>query len=417
MEARKEDYRNYLEETGVLEVLQKALVKLYETKNKKRPENAIAFLQRSMDETFPTLEEFHKLLKEVDMSRQRLADFDKKQAARNSDEDETDPNQAETPESDDTDEKKEAYQTAIIEAMGLLETHKNDDCESLLICHLTIDLFEELKDKRTSSGKTLLDCIYSGLKHPNSRVGIYAADAKAYDTFPDIFDPIIKEYHGVGDSFSQPEDVWTEWGDKQSVINLDSIKPYIKSTSVSCSRSLKKYPLSPSMRKEDYTKVMQTFRAITETLPDDCKVDFYPPEGDREKMIEDNQWFKSGVRYFEDAGALKFWPTGRGIFKNAADNFFVWVNEEDHLRFISTEQGGNIERTYNRLKGAMDAVKQKLKFHFDTRLGFLTFCPSNLGSAVRVSVTISLPNTKETIQARAKDNNLEIREIEGNYER
>lgn len=42
------------------------------------------------------------------------------------------------------------------------------------------------------------------------------------------------------------------------------------------------------------------------------------------------------------ANANHYWPTGRGIFHNANKTFLVWVNEEDHLRIISMQIGGNV---------------------------------------------------------------------------
>jgi len=46
--------------------------------------------------------------------------------------------------------------------------------------------------------------------------------------------------------------------------------------------------------------------------------------------------------FLKDANACRFWPTGRGIFHNAAKTFLVWVGEEDHLRIISMQKGGDI---------------------------------------------------------------------------
>lgn len=50
-----------------------------------------------------------------------------------------------------------------------------------------------------------------------------------------------------------------------------------------------------------------------------------------------------------DAGGYADWPIGRGIFHNPKKTFLVWVNEEDHLRFISMQMGGNLGEVYKRL--------------------------------------------------------------------
>merc|ERR1711942_661391 len=42
------------------------------------------------------------------------------------------------------------------------------------------------------------------------------------------------------------------------------------------------------------------------------------------------------------SGCGRHWPDARGIYHNDAKNFFVWLNEEDHMRIISMEKGDNI---------------------------------------------------------------------------
>ena len=42
------------------------------------------------------------------------------------------------------------------------------------------------------------------------------------------------------------------------------------------------------------------------------------------------------------------WPDARGIWHNDAKNFLVWVNEEDHLRLISMQKGGNMKAVFER---------------------------------------------------------------------
>lgn len=55
-------------------------------------------------------------------------------------------------------------------------------------------------------------------------------------------------------------------------------------------------------------------------------------------FIENNEiQFKSSDKYLEDIETMNFWPDGRAVFKN---NFFVWINGEDHFRFISINTNG-----------------------------------------------------------------------------
>jgi protein-arginine kinase len=56
----------------------------------------------------------------------------------------------------------------------------------------------------------------------------------------------------------------------------------------------------------------------------------------------------------------------------------VWVNEEDHLRIISMQNGGNVGAVLERLITGVKAIEEKVPFSRDDRLGWLTFCPTNL---------------------------------------
>lgn len=71
---------------------------------------------------------------------------------------------------------------------------------------------------------------------------------------------------------------------------------------------------------------------------------------------------------------------GRGIFYNEDKTFLVWVNEEDHLRIISMQKGGDLASVYDRMVKAVTKIGEKFAFSRHQRIGFLTFCPTNLGT-------------------------------------
>ena len=94
----------------------------------------------------------------------------------------------------------------------------------------------------------------------------------------------------------------------------------------------------------------------------------------------------------EAAGLNRDWPSGRGIYHNEEKTFLVWVNEEDQLRIISMDRGGNIKEVFARLAYFLKELESKLDFAYNQHLGFITSCPTNLGTAMRASVHIKLPN-------------------------
>ena len=112
------------------------------------------------------------------------------------------------------------------------------------------------------------------------------------------------------------------------------------------------------------------------------------------------------------------WPSGRGIFHNNDKTFLVWVNEEDQLRIISMQPGADIGQVFERLSRAAAAIEKIAKFSHNSHLGYITSCPTNLGTALRASVHIQLPKLgqkKEQFQAIADKYYVQIRGIHGEH--
>ncbi|MEZ4584904.1 MAG: protein arginine kinase [Gemmatimonadales bacterium] len=80
----------------------------------------------------------------------------------------------------------------------------------------------------------------------------------------------------------------------------------------------------------------------------------------------------------------------------------VMVNEEDHLRLQSLESGVDLERAWQQVKVVDTELGQRLAFAFHPQFGYLTSCPTNVGTGLRASVLIHLPGlvlTKEINKA------------------
>ena len=85
----------------------------------------------------------------------------------------------------------------------------------------------------------------------------------------------------------------------------------------------------------------------------------------------------------ESCGFNRDWPSGRGIFHNNKKTFLTWVNEEDQLRIISMQPGADILAVLTRLSKAATEIEKVAKFARDDHLGYITSCPTNLGTALR----------------------------------
>ncbi|XP_033324627.1 arginine kinase 1 isoform X2 [Megalopta genalis] len=294
------------------------------------------------------------------------------------------------------------------------------ESKSLLKKYLTKEIFDQLKTRKTTLGATLLDVIQSGIENPDSGVGIYAPDAESYTVFADLFDPIIEDYHGgFKKSDKHPP---KDFGDVDTLGNLDPAGEFVVSTRVRCGRSLEGYPFNPCLNEAQYKEMEEKVSTTLSGLEGELKGTFYPLTGMskevQQKLIDDHFLFKEGDRFLQAANACRYWPTGRGIFHNDAKTFLVWCNEEDHLRIISMQMGGDLGQVYRRLVTAVNDIEKRLPFSHNDRLGFLTFCPTNLGTTVRASVHIKVPKlaaNKEKLEEVASKFNLQVRGTRGEH--
>ena len=71
--------------------------------------------------------------------------------------------------------------------------------------------------------------------------------------------------------------------------------------------------------------------------------------------------------------------------------FSLMINEEDHLREQYIVNGLNLPLAYRKISAVDDELSKELRFSFDSQLGYLTACPTNLGTGLRASVMLFLP--------------------------
>ena len=294
-----------------------------------------------------------------------------------------------------------------------------DNCSSLLCRHLTPQIFAELGAKVTSNGYTFLQAINSGVVNQDSGVGVYAGDAESYLLFAPLFDPIITSYHGLSVASCHQQALSL---DNIEIDNPDPTSKYILSTRIRVGRNLDDMPLGPALSPPQRLKIESKIVTALTALDGELKGIYYPLFGMLEdvskQLIADHFLFKAGDRFLDAAGLNRNWPAGRGIYHNNDKTFLVWVNEEDQLRIISMQPGGDISAVFIRLLNAISQLEKSLIFLHDHRLGYLTSCPTNLGTALRASVHIRLPKlatNMSTFKKITDTYNLQIRGVHGEH--
>jgi len=81
----------------------------------------------------------------------------------------------------------------------------------------------------------------------------------------------------------------------------------------------------------------------------------------------------------------------RGLIITPDEDVCLMINEEDHLRIQGYAAGFAVEAAFRRATSLDEEISPRLRLAFSERFGYLTACPTNLGTGLRVSVLIHLP--------------------------
>ncbi|MBI1826732.1 MAG: protein arginine kinase [Planctomycetes bacterium] len=104
----------------------------------------------------------------------------------------------------------------------------------------------------------------------------------------------------------------------------------------------------------------------------------------------------------------------RGVTISPDETQAIMINEEDHLRIQSLRSGLQLELLWHEVNEIDEALANRVPFAFDEQLGYLTACPTNVGTGIRVSVMLHLPALRltkeiERVARAARDLRLAVR--------
>ena len=215
---------------------------------------------------------------------------------------------------------------------------------SFLSRNLSEDVWSELAEKKDAFGFSFKEAIYSGCKNPDSGVGVYAGSPDSYAAFASLFDPIISQYHKRAVDQKHVSDM------NYRKLSFDQFPPeqaeLIKSTRIRVARNLAGYPLGPGLTREQRLDIEHKVIKACSQFTGDLAGSYYSlgnmSDEARRQLIDDHFLFKEGDRFLEACNLNRDWPKSRGIYHNKDKTFLVWVNEEDHLRIISMQQGASL---------------------------------------------------------------------------
>ncbi len=84
-------------------------------------------------------------------------------------------------------------------------------------------------------------------------------------------------------------------------------------------------------------------------------------------------------------------PDGRSMLLSGDESVCIMLCEEDHVRLQVIAPGLNLDEAYAKADKLDNLLSEKVTYAFDERIGYLTQCPTNLGTAMRASVMLHLP--------------------------
>ena len=161
--------------------------------------------------------------------------------------------------------------------------------------------------------------------------------------------------------------------------------PIVISSRVRLARNLAKLPFPGWAKKSERVRILEEIKPEVDTLP-------AIKEGFSEQLNELTATEKQVLverHLISREHAAK--GMGSAVVINPQQSISIMINEEDHLRMQAITCGLELEKTFQMIDEIDTALEAQLDFAFDEELGYLTACPTNVGTGMRASAMVHLP--------------------------
>jgi protein arginine kinase len=159
----------------------------------------------------------------------------------------------------------------------------------------------------------------------------------------------------------------------------------VMSSRVRLARNLRDFSFPGWAKKPERVKVLESVLPAVSSLPE--MADSFAEAMDNLTALDKQLLVERHLISREHAAK----SVGSGLVVNRAETFSVMINEEDHLRMQALRPGFQTREAWQAIDKLDTALERKLNFAFDNELGYLTACPTNLGTGIRVSAMLHLP--------------------------
>ena len=163
----------------------------------------------------------------------------------------------------------------------------------------------------------------------------------------------------------------------------------VMSSRVRIARNLQDSLFIPIAKKEDYIKILNKIQYITPSIGYGLRFIKLKDIDDITKMslVEKHLISPEFVLNKEEIGA---------ILINDEENICIMINEEDHLRIQVFGAGLDLENIANLAIEIDEKIGKLLNYAYSKKYGFLTSCPTNVGTGMRCSIMVHLPGLSQT---------------------
>src|SRR5213083_21117 len=159
----------------------------------------------------------------------------------------------------------------------------------------------------------------------------------------------------------------------------------VMSSRVRLARNLKGFPFPGWAKKVDRVRALELIRPAVEGLPE--MSDAFAESMDNLSALDKQILVERHLISREHAAK----SAGSGVVLNRDETFCVMINEEDHLRMQALRPGLQLRQAWTAIDQLDSALEKRLDYAFSTEIGYLTACPTNLGTGIRVSAMLHLP--------------------------
>jgi len=269
---------------------------------------------------------------------------------------------------------------------------------NIMARNLNENLYSKLRDLRTPNGFTIDDAIQTGVDNIGkfSTTGCVAGDEESYKVFRDLFDKVLYEKHGFKRDQRQQLDT-----DANNLKNAEFDPEFVMSIRIRTIRNISGYCFPSFCTRGERRDVESIIARALYDMNGNYNGGYYSLadlSDIEEASLANNNIFMERPYSPEELSACisRDWPDSRGIWLSADKSLSAYVNRNDHVLFSSMQRTSNLKEAFEKLYDLTKKFETRLNVKScrvmkDSRLGYLTTDPKNLGTAMKLSVRIKLP--------------------------